>query len=313
MTNYWTDSEINKLKNLLGKISFYEMTKRFPDRTRSSLIHKTNKLGLSNNFHFRKHFFNNDFWDIPNITNSYFGGFIAADGNISDKSVIISLSTKDILILERLKKVSEFTGLIRSYSRKNYQKETYKQVSTICFNTIGKWIIDLKKHFNIVPAKSLIIQPPNLNNDLLKFVYLIGFLDGDGWISFSRNRLTLGCVSGSYDLVYWLRAFLLKYFLTSLRKESRLPQIHQGTKNGEKKNCFYFTFSGSRAEKIVDFVCQLPIFKLDRKWNNPKVLEFLEHKKQQYPDFFKLTPELQNLKDQIPQARSPETGIVNNI
>lgn len=301
MHNLWTLEEEETLKRLINTgDSFESISHRFHGRTRSSISHKAIKFGLSNNYKYRKHFFNESFWDKPNIVNSYFGGYIAADGYIDKRSVVINISSKDISILEEFKRLTDFTGNIKTYFRKNYKKETLKQVSTLKINTNGKWLEDLKKHFNIVRAKSLILQPPNFSNDLLKFCYLIGYLDGDGWITYkSDGRLALGYVSGSYDLIKWIRSFLLDYFPTSIRNESRFPKIMQGTKNGEKKNCFYVVFSGSRAAKIIDFCRQFPIFKLDRKWSNLRVLEAIDNFKKCFSNYFQLSPQLQSIRAQF--------------
>lgn len=302
----WTQQEIDKLKGLIGQISFEEMTTQFQGRSKMSLVHKADKLGLSNNYRTRKYSFDIDFWKTPNLINCYFAGFIAADGYINSKSLVLSLSTKDLIVLEKLREACCFTGNIRSYQRKNYKKETLKQVSTLTINSIHYWEDDLKNNFNIVTKKTFILQPPNLINNLLIFSYLIGYLDGDGWIYLNkRGKLVLGYVDGSYDHICWIKSFFDKYFPESLRNESRKPKIKRGTKDGKVSNCFYFTFNGSRSLKIVDFLRRFPIFKLDRKWNNPAILARIEEMKLKHPDFFTLSSELQNIKDQLANYQHP--------
>lgn len=299
LTPKWTQQEVNKLKSLMGQISFEEMTKQFQGRSKMSLVHKADKLGLSNNYRIRKYSFDIDFWKTPNLINCYFAGFIAADGYINNKSLVLSLSTKDLIVLEKLKQACNFTGTIRSYERKNYKKETLKQVSTLTINSIQYWADDLKDNFNIVTKKSLILEPPNINNELLILSYIIGFIDGDGWIFLKNDgRPVLGITSGSKIFVFWIKDVLDKYF--SINDFASKSIISQGTKKGVKKNCFYFTFSGTKAAQMIDFLCQFPVFKLDRKWNNPNVLARIEEMKIQHPNFFVLSPELQKIKDQLP-------------
>lgn len=314
MINSWSSEEISKLKQLMGTMSFEKMTNQFSKRTKMSLVHKADKLGLSNNYRFRRYFFNEEFWKDLNPTNCYFGGYLAADGYIDQRSIILSLSTKDLSVLEELKKVSGYTGPIQTYFRKNYKKETLKQVSTLRINTIGRWMTDLEKHFNIVPAKSLILKPPLLSNDLLIFCYIIGYLDGDGWIYRNKySKLGLGCVSGSYDLLFWIKSFLEKYFSDSIRNESRKPKIRRQRKGGKDCNCFYFNFYGSRVAKIVDFLRQFPIFKLDRKWNNPVILARIEEMKLKYPKYFQLSPKLQSIQSQLLTHNQVTSPPNNNI
>ncbi|MEK6884097.1 MAG: hypothetical protein AABY22_30995 [Nanoarchaeota archaeon] len=308
MPKYWTEPEINKLKELMGKTSFEEMTKQFAGRTKMALVHKADKLGLSNTYRYRKHFFNIDFWKTPNLVNSYFGGYAAADGYINHSSFVFSLATRDAVVLEKFKEVTDFTGNIRHYQRKNYKKETLKSVSTLFINTVDHWRDDLKNNFGVINKKTLILQPPNLTNELLILAYIIGYIDGDGWIILKKdNRPILGVVSGSYDFIFWVKRVLDKYFPIGIRKDKG-NKISQGTKLGEKKNCFYFVFSGSRAAKMIDFLRQFPIFKLDRKWNNPAILARIEEMKQQYPNFFILSPELQNIKNQLLEYKNPSAS-----
>ena len=243
MPKYWTGPEINKLKELMGKMSFDEMTKQFVGRTKMSLVHKAEKLELSNNYRFRKHLFDINFWKTPNLINSYFGGYAAADGYINHRSFVFSLASRDAIVLEKFKEVCGFTGDIRHYQRKNYKKETLKSVSTLIVNTVYHWKDDLKNNFGVVNKKTLILQPPNLTNNLLILAYIIGYIDGDGWIILKKdNRPILGVVSGSYDFIFWIKQVLDKYFPMGIRKDKR-NKISQGTKLGKKKNCFYFVFS----------------------------------------------------------------------
>lgn len=314
MINSWSSEEIYKLKQLMGIMSFEKMTNQFSKRTKMSLVHKADKLGLSNNYRFRRYFFNEEFWMELNLTNCYFGGYLAADGYIDKRSIVLSLSTKDLSVLEELKKASGYTGPIRTYFRKNYKKETLKQVSTLRINTIGRWMTDLEKHFNIVPAKSLILKPPRLPNDLLIFSYLIGYLDGDGWIYLNkRGKPVLGYVNGSYDHIRWIKSFLDKYFPEGLRNESRKSKIQRQKKKGKDNNCFYFVFYGSKAAKIIDFLRQFPIFKLDRKWNNFTVLTRIEEMKFKYPKYFQLSPDLQSIQSQLLTYNQAAPSINDNI
>lgn len=313
MINSWSSEEISKLKQLMGIMSFEKMTNQFSKRTKMSLVHKADKLGLSNNYHPRQYYFNEEFWKELDLINCYFGGYLAADGYIDKRSVLLSLSTKDLSVSEELKRVSGYTGPIKTYFRKNYKKETLKRVSTLGINTVGRWITDLEKHFNIVPAKSLILKPPQLLNDLLIFSYLIGYIDGDGWIILKKDgRPILGIVSGSYNLIYWIKNFLDKYFPIGVRNDKN-SKIAQGTKKGIKKNCFYFTFSGSKAAKIIDFLRQFPIFKLDRKWNNPAILTRIEEMKLKYPKYFQLSPDLQSIQSQLLTYNQVTSPLNNNI
>lgn len=267
---FWTSQEENKLKELAGKMSFKQMTSYFNNKTATSLQKKALKLGLLSQFKPKKYSHDENFWEIPNEINCYWAGFFAADGcllhdRIRDrKSFVVSLSSKDLNHLEKLKETLKFTGPIKSYSRKNYKKETYKNVSTLAIHSIKKWEKDLENNFNIIPNKTLRLAPPNLNDDYLKFCYLIGYLDGDGWITIKKDgRITIGFVSSSSNILIWI------YNLIS----SKFPQVSKISTIDNRYH--YFTFSNNSTIKIINYLRPFLVPKLDRKWNNPKLLEIL--------------------------------------
>ena len=99
INNYSNEKEIKNFKHLL------------PNRTESAILNRTTILKLkkqksSYKDRINKYEINHDFFDEYNNINSYWSGFIAADGYVDRKScrIGIKLSHKDVEHLIKLKK-----------------------------------------------------------------------------------------------------------------------------------------------------------------------------------------------------------------
>ncbi len=148
----------------------------------------------------KKHTYNEEFFKEPNVINSYWAGFIAADGCISDTghsiNLKVSLKSTDIEILEKLAKDIEYSGPIPVYSAtySPAQQEKYGYTSTSFYSAklviyaFGKAARDLKDNFNITPRKSLTLKFPGHLPDECKRAFIVGYSDGDGCISFRKDR-----------------------------------------------------------------------------------------------------------------------------
>lgn len=286
MSNYifWTDEEINKLTNLISqKKSFEQISKEFPGRTTTSLQSKAAKLGLTNNYHFQKYTIDTNFFLIPNLTNSYFAGFFAADGYLRTKgnayNFKLELCTKDVIVLENFKYHTKYTGNIRSYQRKNYLKETLKNVSCLSVSCANPWGKQLKENFGIVPHKTYRMSPPNLNDENLNLAYLIGYVDGDGSVFIrSNNRIVFRIYSSNLKIISWLRNILVK----NIPILQGCPEIYKR----KNENCFDFLITGLNAGIIIDYLRQFPVPHLKRKWQNPAILAKIADYKTKYPELF---------------------------
>lgn len=290
--NLWSKEEVEKLKPLVGKMSFKKMVKYFPDRTEISLLKKSVKLGLSSDY---KHFLNEinkDYWKEIDLLKCYYAGYIGADGCLCKEryAVRFLIHPKDIHILENFKKEVGFTGPIK-ISEYKYKNNKIQKRCSMYLGRTKEWYPDLKKHFNLEPIKTLRIPPPNLNNKYLEYAYIIGLIDGDGWVIHSpvRKSITIGFVSSSYLMIEWVR----NKFKEIINDD--LPIINKA----KDKNYFYFTSSGKKAAIIIDYLRQFPLPKFDRKWGNPLILDYINKLKEKKPDLFK-TLNLSDLQDLLP-------------
>lgn len=135
-----------------------------------------------------------------NKDNCYWAGFIAADGNISGINLSVELNSIDE---KHLLKLADFVrSNIGIYKRK--RQRDFEEIEYSCFKIRSQIIInDLYDNFNIVPRKSLILEPPKISGNFIKH-YIRGYFDGDGCIGFDTHfKLTF--VGGSFNILKWIK------------------------------------------------------------------------------------------------------------
>lgn len=250
---HWTDEELKILRQSYKGCSWEELYQLLPGRSYNSI----KKIAERNGLHFQDAItYNKDFFSEPNNLNCYYGGLIATDGWIErERSPVVGLKLKDIEPLEWLKIDADFTGDIKNVSGYN----------RIRFHAAYAWKNDLEKHFNITEKKTFSLQPPNLSKENHILSYLIGHIDGDGTISINRDR---GYVYpyikflGTKMLLEWIREITLNYIDTN-------AQVRQD------RNIFRYSIKGKCAISLIRILREIDVPKLDRKWNQPWLLEML--------------------------------------
>src|SRR3990167_6033115 len=132
----FSECEDDIIRQNYGKLAYKEIKtildlKGF-EKTYGQIQFRTKKLGLTTkgkgsncNFSYiqgkRKVFFDENFFEIPNLINSYWAGFIAADGSINTDrfALSIQISDKDYEHLNKFCCGIKFSGKISRYVRKN--------------------------------------------------------------------------------------------------------------------------------------------------------------------------------------------------
>lgn len=158
-------------------------------------ILKRNDIAVRKNLPW-KNKYNIHFFDTFTPASCYWAGFIAADGNIHSNrdTLSIKLANADYRHLEKFAAAIEYTGSV-------------KQNNLYCYIDVnGKWFVDsLRDNFNIVPNKSLILEPPiKIPNNLI-WHYIRGYFDGDGCITQSNGKLHVSFASGSNKILEYIR------------------------------------------------------------------------------------------------------------
>lgn len=227
---------------------------------------------------------NESFFEEPNNMNCSIAGFIAADGCISTNNrLIINLSNKDYNFLNNLASKIGYKGKIYVYEKIRTESISYpkkpcffkaKYCQLFTWET-RKWSEDLKKHWNIIPRKTLVLEPPNLTKLEHILSFCSGNLCGDGMITFSKNPkykhpfLIHLYFMGTEKLMNWIKKTFDK--LTPSNTKAKVYK-----KLGA--NVYYFQVTGIRAYTIAKMMLSLDILRLDRKWNLAReYINFIEN------------------------------------
>jgi hypothetical protein len=239
----WSEENIRYLRENFGKIKAKEIAVVL-GRSYDAIHKKAQSLKLIGDKGInRKYTINDSYFSSINLQNSYWAGFIAADGCITKNYIKIMISIKDIKLLRQFKKDIEYTGPI-------YISKKLKRCS-LEFRS-SNIIKDLKTQWNIVEKKSLILKPPKVKLTKANFLaYVKGYIDGDGSIYLEKNKKYLRIsIIGTFELLNWIK-----------------EKINIRCSNIQKyKNIYKFRYSGKMAEYLYRKLNKLKTFKLTRKW-----------------------------------------------
>lgn len=203
----------------------------------------------------RKYNVNDDFFEIPNLLNCYYAGFIAADGCVTTDNnrqiVSIILSLKDEEWINTYKNNLNIESPIR------YDKDKENRNFVGIKFTSSKIINDLHDNFNIIPKKSLVLLPPKIDNELLKYAFICGYIDGDGSIVFNdKNGIQISLI-GTKTMCEWIKSTFnaLTNNCGCITKKERM---------------FKLTYSCAASRSIFKKIYEMEIPKLSRKWTEDK-------------------------------------------
>lgn len=200
----------------------------------------------------KKYTRNSFYFSTPNPENSYWAGFIAADGNITDYgSVRIALDSKDHQALVQFRDALEFSGEIHKYKYNREKHGTYERVE-ICDPQI---VYDLESVWNITKRKTFTLMPPNITEVHHVVPYIVGYIDGDGSIGKSGNSIRFQ-ICGNLLFLSWVRECIS--FLTKIKIENNISSM---------KSIYSLRFQGEIAERLIDLSYRIYSgFRLERKW-----------------------------------------------
>ena len=195
--------------------------------------------------------FNVDYFSTPNLKNSYWAGFIAADGCIvvpkeGQRRLQIKLAVVD---KEHLESLRDALGIGNLYDREVYLKETGKTyLRTEYAVNSNKICNDLARNFNIHPRKSLDHEPPDLEGDLA-YAFIAGYIDGDGCYFKVHSRLRIN-ILGTSSLLNWI---------------ANIYEVGRASKKDNRDNVYRITFYGKDSVRMVESYKDLNLPFLKRK------------------------------------------------
>lgn len=227
-----------------------------------------------------------NFFETPNLSNSYWAGFIAADGCIDKKYKTLSfgLSKKDEIILENLKK-----DLSSNYNIRNYKSKGFDCVG---LNIMSEKIcLDLKNNFNITYKKSLTLIPPLLEDIELVDAFIVGYIDGDGSIGLyddKKQKTIQISLLGTIEICSWIK----ERFDNILKKEYSSISKNKSYKD----NTYNLKYSDKSARFLFQHFYNISVQKLDRKWKKEYYEHCINFKKYKNVDKYMIVLDLYKLK-----------------
>lgn len=196
------DRYLNENKTLKNIGEYYNVSKTVINR-----VLKENNIELRKRTHKIK--CNYDIFEkIDSPEKAYWLGFLAADGcNYRRKqNAIISLniSAKDKEHLLKFKEFcqldQEITEFVTSVGFSNNTPMCRLQIYS------SKMSDDLTDK-GIVPKKSLILEPPNINEQYY-LPFILGYFDGDGSIFKTKEGLYRINIQGTKEILLWINSIL---------------------------------------------------------------------------------------------------------
>lgn len=130
------------------------------------------------------------FETVTDDNTAYWLGFLTADGSVNTKRLQIGLANKD---KEHLEKFKTFLNTNAQITERYMGCQNGKKYLTnfIEINSIDL-IKDLAK-YSIVPRKTYLdVDFLSFINEPYKFSYICGYLDGDGWITYTDKSICFG-------------------------------------------------------------------------------------------------------------------------
>lgn len=209
------------------------------------------------------------FFKIPNLINSYWAGFLAADGNIyrnpqRKMSCRLNCTLKDQDHLLKLQDALKASNPIRRYDKNIGDKiYTYYHFN---IDSAEQLAHDLETNFNVVERKSLSLEPPLLQEEKYIRAFIRGYFDGDGYIITNKDRVITIGFTGTKSMVDWIR----------LKIKAHTDSLANGSIRYHR-NAYTLRFCGNRSSKIIlDWLyCHSDSnTRLDRKYN--AFLEYLK-------------------------------------
>lgn len=222
----------------------------------------------------RRHFFNEKIFENPTPELAYQMGFGLADGAVCQDhsgtwSYQLQIGEKDRCVIENLIEVFEVhsIGGSQPISRTGGHWKTFGKEGTLRWckprvkvrlhhKKFAEWL----EPWGIVPNKTYNYCEPQVPSHLLP-AFLLGFFDGDGWVSNARRSAFNVGVCGSFEILGWVQG--------KMRELGYCGKFRLFEKNDWWGR---LSFGGGR-EELVPLAYKIGAdkqFCLQRKW--PKIL-----------------------------------------
>lgn len=295
----WSKEELEIIKNNLNTMRLKDILKLLPNRTYRSLSCKLCELHLIRDKSItlpRTHKYNQNYWEIPNLHNSFIAGAISADGNIRTDNrnacvmqyqlAIIDECLLDYILQQLQAKTSK--KFYRWTTSPHYPDRKFQQ-ARISINCFDRCSFYLKKHYNVTEKKTKRIGPTNLTDINLNLAYIFGYFTGDGHIAYKKpskiggyDSFNIGFTSSSKNILLWIKDIFDFYFPYLNHQHSNTNLYYS-----KDSHCWKYCVIGVRAAIIFDYWSQMPVFQLPRKMQRQEIINYVNNKKLKFPHLFK--------------------------
>lgn len=266
----WTEEEVKYLKENYESIPRAEIA-QYLGRTLNSVQIKARKLGMKklSPYYYNKQYF----YDINTPEKAYWLGFMAADGSVNYRphkrnyETCIKLKSTDINHLRKFNKALEGNvNATISKPRVAYfdDQEPVETVSCQIRFYSKEFAEGLMKNGVITNKTYEGITIPKLNDDLM-WMYILGFYDGDGFISAPKDDepygYRVGICSADLNVLETFKIFMEEQGLTvgnistdSLKPGATVPNYKMDIRHRDS------------VQKFIDNTYKKSSVYLDRKY-----------------------------------------------
>lgn len=263
--NRWTEDEISILKENFRMSLKKEILLLIPNHSYYSIRNQARKLGLKQDGLIKNRMYriNFNYFNNFNTDTCYWAGFIAADGSVDPQrgNIQISLSIRDESQIIAFAKAIEYDGPIK-YKTSADPKGKVHDMCYLAITGARSIVSDLGK-YNIVQNKTLILKPPVGLSRENELAYIIGYIDGDGCISYRNHRDKTDIpyleIRGTEDMLNWIKNIFddISDYTYNNRRASVV------TKGFPK-----YGIEGKRALEIINYLLSVPVtYRMARKWD----------------------------------------------
>lgn len=255
----YSDDEIAFLKQNVGTgLTHYDLAKKL-GRSVPSVKQQCRRQNLFNNTSeqdIRHYNINDDAFSKISRESCYFAGIIATDGCIKDDkrfSIELSVADEDTLI--------KFLSFLQCTANLHYRDMKITQGRNVYVSlhlTSAKIVSDLYTHYNITSNKTFSISPPKFCDLQHTKAFMVGILDGDGYIKKSTDGSIneISFCTASSEMMQWYQQELFNIF----EKEFSI------TRNGKNKNLLNMRLNGVEAQMFYNLLLTNFRGGMSRKW-----------------------------------------------
>ena len=301
----WTELEDKIILDNWSKIKHLtELVNLIPNRNYNAIKSRCGFLKLRKIYIYYK---DEKFFETPNMINSYWAAMIATDGYVGipyktalsrgGYKVQLGLKTEDVNHIQKFINDTKSNYTIYRVIKKDQWIKTTRNpignkhdvdMSMVYFYKAQKWVEDLNKNWSIpFKNKTFDLKRPNISHIYHQLAYLKGLICGDGSIttetifftlkdgtknSFTNLRIDF---LGTKDLLNWVKE-ITDNILGFNSGKGRRASGRQVSLERTGAKIYKYRITGYDAMVLFYILRNFNCPGLDRKWNNPIILQHVE-------------------------------------